>query len=735
VRVLFFTLLIGSALIVRGSDVVQIVSGPQSVNPGPDGTLYLLGQGAITPSPGAYLQTPSTGQNYLTHFNPATQQVLYSTYLNFFPSGIFINGQGAAYLIGLSHDTGFQITPGAYQRNIVGGEEMVIAKLNPSGTAMEFVTLLGGSGYGYSGAEPTGIAVDGSGSVYVTGTTCSSDFQVTADAFQAQTNDLYGCSAFLSELNASASTLLYSTYLGGSQDSYGGGIWFGEDAEIHMAGSARSYDFPTTPGSFTISDGSPVDYPIRTWFARWNPGSQQFESIAAFGNFLNPLLFSRNSEGQLAIYCYGDEVQNTPGALWLTGGATGGTIIVLDDTHSELIYASGLPTGLTPLGISLGDDGQLTIAGYDPEHSTPPTISAHLLSSASSDVMMKLDASGSRLIYSTYFDAPGIPLFSSAAFLPGLIYVAPDLSPIDPTIELSPPFQVTAEKRPPAERGAAIYAMPSDVQQCGVDVPSQALYWDTRAPLVGPIEVHSGAPNGPVIASGPSGWLQITPSNATYYLVDSASGHILAKETVAYQPAPRCAAVPNPQGQITIVNPTLSCLEAPLTGTQTLIEASGPGPVDLHVLAADGPLFASSPSGMISAETADWVTNGMPFFLTPHGTNQALATEDAFLLPIRPCSNPSQAPLPAIQPTPATLSACASGSSATLAWYSGVFPTEIRESSPAGPAVGRFDQSQGILDVSPQQTTTYYMMGYADGLWSELASTTVNVTHSTCAPQ
>jgi hypothetical protein len=732
VRLLFLTALIGGTLVVRGTDVVQIVSGPQSIAPGPDGTLYLIGQGAISPTPGAYLQTPSTGQNYLTHFNPATQQVLYSTYLNFFPSGIFVDGQGAAYLIGLSDDTGFQITPGAYQRNIIGGEEMVIAKLNPSGAAMEFVTLLGGSGSAYSGAGPTGIAVDGNGSVYVTGTTCSTDFQVTADAYQAQTRDVYGCSVFLSELNASASALLYSTYLGGSQDSYGGGIWFGEDAEIHLAGRADSYDFPTTPGSFTISDGSPAAVPILTWFARWNPTSRLFESIAAFGNFLNPLLFSRNHEGQLAIYCYGAVLQ-TPGTLW---PMSGGTIIVLDDTHSELIYASGLPSGLTPRGISLGDDGQLTIGGYDDEHSTPPTIGAHLLSSASSEVIMKLDASGRRLIYSTYFDAPGLSLFGSAAFLPGLIYVAPDLFPANPTIELSPPFQVTAEKRPPAERAATIYAMPSDVQQCGAEVPSQALYWDTRGPLLGPIEVHSGAPGGPVIASGPSGWLQTLPANTTYYLVDSTSVHILAKETVAYQAAPRCAAVPKPQGQITIANPILSCLEAPLTGTQTLIQASGVGfgGIDLHVLAPDGPLFASSPSGLISAETADWVTNGMPFFLTPHGTNQALATEDAFLLPIRPCSNPSQAPLPAIQPTPATLDACASGSSATLAWYSGVFPTEIRESFPSGPAVGRFDQSQGLLDVSPQQTTTYYMMGYADGLWSELASTTVNVTQSTCAP-
>jgi hypothetical protein len=264
VRALILTVLLGGALVVRGTDLVQIISGPQSIAPGPDGTLYLLGQGAIAPSPGAYLQTPSTGQNYLTHFNPATQQVLYSTYLNFFPSGIFIDGQGAAYLIGVSHDPGFQISSGAYQRNIVGGEEMVIAKLNPSGTAMEFVTLLGGSGNGYAPAGPTAIVLDGSGSVYVTGATCSTDFQVTADAYQAQTRDVYGCSAFLPELNASASTLLYSTYLGGSQDSYGGGIWFGEDAEIHLAGSAQSYDFPTTPGSFTISDGSPVDYPIRT---------------------------------------------------------------------------------------------------------------------------------------------------------------------------------------------------------------------------------------------------------------------------------------------------------------------------------------------------------------------------------------------------------------------------------------------------------------------------------------
>ena len=101
-----------------------------------------------------------------------------------------------------------------------------MTKLNATGTALVYSTYLGGSGgtniYGGSiGDGGSGIAVDSSGNVYVTGSTDSSDFPTTAGAFQATFGGVSNTfsNAFVAKLNpnlSGAASLVYSTYLGGS---------------------------------------------------------------------------------------------------------------------------------------------------------------------------------------------------------------------------------------------------------------------------------------------------------------------------------------------------------------------------------------------------------------------------------------------------------------------------------------------------------------------------------------
>ena len=89
-----------------------------------------------------------------------------------------------------------------------------ITKLNPSGTALVYSTYLGGSKATFGDA----IEIDGAGNAYVTGSTSSLDFPITADAFQtslAVHAGGGGTDAFVTKLNSSGSGLVYSTYLGG----------------------------------------------------------------------------------------------------------------------------------------------------------------------------------------------------------------------------------------------------------------------------------------------------------------------------------------------------------------------------------------------------------------------------------------------------------------------------------------------------------------------------------------
>jgi hypothetical protein len=139
------------------------------------------------------------------------------------------------------------------------------------------------------------------------------------------------------------------------------------------------------------------------------------------------------------------------------------------------------------------------------------------------------------------------------------------------------------------------------------------------------------------------------------------------------------------------------------------------------------------PDLAIKAATGDCVRNGMSFFLNRPDTGETLATERIFLLPLRSCPPSTTAPRAAIQANPQTVGLCATKGTATLAWYSaGVQPIEVRESTPTGRTVGRFDQTSGLLDVSPTAAQTYHLVGYSDGAWQDLASESIYVSSFGC---
>ena len=90
--------------------------------------------------------------------------------------------------------------------------------------------------------------MDGAGSAYVTGYTGSTNFPTTAGA--VQTTHAGGIDAFVTKLDATGSGLVYSTYLGGSDDDVGFGIAVDGAGSAYVTGDTVSTDFPTTAGAF-----------------------------------------------------------------------------------------------------------------------------------------------------------------------------------------------------------------------------------------------------------------------------------------------------------------------------------------------------------------------------------------------------------------------------------------------------------------------------------------------------
>jgi hypothetical protein len=174
----------------------------------------------------------------------------YSSYLggsdNDWSHGIAVSGDGSIYLTGDTRSSDFPTTTQAIQPvHRGGGWDVFVTQIASAGGAYTYShsSYLGGSG----NDQVYGIAVDGHGSVYVTGNTESSDFPTTTNTMQPGHGG-GSVDAFVAQIiNAGGIyTYGYSSYLGGSGYDYGYGIAVDSHGNAYVTGNTSSSDFPTT---------------------------------------------------------------------------------------------------------------------------------------------------------------------------------------------------------------------------------------------------------------------------------------------------------------------------------------------------------------------------------------------------------------------------------------------------------------------------------------------------------
>src|SRR5438552_2921528 len=230
------------------------------------GSAYVAGFTGSTNFPtslGAFQTTYGGGtvDAFVAKVNLLGSGLVYSTYLggsDFDASGgIAVDAAGNAYVTGGTSSTNFPTTTGAFQTTAGGADDAVVTKMNPLGTARGQSSYLGGSGS--DGGQS--VAVDSSGNAYVTGGTDSTNFPMTADAFQP-TFSGGPEDAYVAKLNPTGSALVYSTYLGGSGDDIGFGIALDAlpQPDAYVTGTTSSTNFPITPRAFQPAfGGGPED--------------------------------------------------------------------------------------------------------------------------------------------------------------------------------------------------------------------------------------------------------------------------------------------------------------------------------------------------------------------------------------------------------------------------------------------------------------------------------------------
>lgn len=216
------------------------------------GNAFVTGDTASADFPttlGAY-QTTNFGffNAFVTKLNALGTGLEYSTYLggSFLDTGfgIKIDEEGNAYIAGQANSFDFPVTPDAYQQTLSGPSDAFITKLNPLGTDLVFSTFLGGS----DEEDAVSLAIDSEGNVFVTGFTTSLDFPTTSGAYQ---RSLLGAQdSYVTKLASTGSSLVYSTYLGGTSDDLGDSIAVDIQGNAYVLGSTQSNDFPVTSDAF-----------------------------------------------------------------------------------------------------------------------------------------------------------------------------------------------------------------------------------------------------------------------------------------------------------------------------------------------------------------------------------------------------------------------------------------------------------------------------------------------------
>ena len=190
---------------------------------------------------------------FVTKLNPAGSALVYSTYLGGsatdYGTGIAVDSSGNAYVTGIVGSTNFPVV-NAMQAKLAGADDAFVTKFDPSGSALMYSTYLGGG----SVDDAYALAIDRDGNAWVTGRTNSSDFPLT-DPLQISR---FAFDMFVTEINASGSGRLFSTFLGGTGSESGRGIAADSLGNIHIAGESTSTNFPIVNSIQNTSGGGAV---------------------------------------------------------------------------------------------------------------------------------------------------------------------------------------------------------------------------------------------------------------------------------------------------------------------------------------------------------------------------------------------------------------------------------------------------------------------------------------------
>ncbi|MGA1873172.1 MAG: fibronectin type III domain-containing protein [Thermoplasmatota archaeon] len=380
------------------------------------GNTYMTGFTASTNFPtttGAYQTTLAAILDvFVTKVDQSATAVVFSSYLGGaqmdYGYSIKVDGYGDVYVAGSSYSLDFPTTPGAYNEthwNSSDFTDVIVFKLSSNGATLSYSTYVAGS----QDDEAWCLDIDGSGNAYVVGTSYSTDFPTTSDAYDT-TGDDWGEIIFF-KLSSKGDSLEYSTFFGGVESESGYGIEYDGSGNVYITGSSWSRDFPTTSGAYQQTIQGWTDVVVLKLnvdrstliYSTFIGGDDEEEGTAITVDSSGNAFVTGYTWGGMSVM-----FPTTTGAYSTSygGGTWDAFALKLNSAGTSLIYSTFLGGSVDETGVRIDIDkaGKAYICGYTDSTNFPTVPGADYTSSRGSldGFVTVVNPTGSSLTYSSY---------------------------------------------------------------------------------------------------------------------------------------------------------------------------------------------------------------------------------------------------------------------------------------------------------------------------------------------
>jgi len=398
----------------------------------------------------AYPANATGYTGFICKMTPEGDSLISFSYLggsgNDYVLSLAVNSFGEAVVAGFSNSTDFPYTSGAFDTVPPQNRwKSFVSKVNDKGDSLIYSTFIGGNSSTWNSFTLIkSMLLKNNGEVYLVGNTRDTDFPTTSGVIQTTygghstgTSWWTGGDAFLTKIASNGQSLIFSTYIGGSEDDVAYGITLNSNDEIFVVGQTSSNNITLTPGAgiFNNSIQGPSDaflyhlsadaQTILNGKIMGGLGDDRFESIT-INDFNEPCIGGTTSSTNFPTTNNAYQRRNGGGKdfvivqLYSIGVAVRFSTYLGGSGDEE--YSHGWFYN-NSIRIATNVKGEHLIGGISSSNDFPTTTDAMYTSNPSSNnsnsfwqysgVFAKLDYRGRNLLYGSYYGGSGIEVPTS----------------------------------------------------------------------------------------------------------------------------------------------------------------------------------------------------------------------------------------------------------------------------------------------------------------------------------